>query len=587
MQKSFSFFLLRLRLTLSAFMLLTFALTINAQELPAGFAPGEKEKMPAYLQSRISKGITTPPQGSIRSMAEWEEVQALVITWRSYPEVLREIVRHAQQECLVLITTTDSNNVISYLTSGNVPLTNVRFLHEPSNSVWMRDYAGNSVYRNYVDSLFLVDWIYNRPRPYDDVMPAAHASYFGLPLYETTQAPYDLVHTGGNYMSDGFGTAFSEMLVLDENPTKTEAEVDSLMKWFMGITRYIKVPNLQYDNIHHIDMHMKLLNEETLLVGEFPSGISDGPQIEANLLYILNNYNSVFGTPYRVVRIPMPPSPSGAYPGAPYGNAWYRTYTNSVIVNNTVIIPTYYEQYDTTALRIYSEAMPGYNIVGINCNQTISASGAIHCITHTIGVNDPLLISHQELPDSYSAWPYEVNARIQHKSGIQNATVYYRTDTAQPFQSVSMTLTNPAEHTWTGYIPGQTQTVDVHYYIEATAQSGKTQKRPMPAPDGVFKFSVEPLNVGFDTQGYYAGINDIFPNPASAITCVPLTIERSTTGVLSIYNVLGQQVHVIHQGEFERGNRNYFFDASSFAGGVYYVVLKTNNSSDTQKVIIR
>ena len=36
-------------------------------------------------------------------------------------------------------------------------------------------------------------------------------------LYSTTQAPYDLVHTGGNFMCDGAGTAFSSELVLDEN----------------------------------------------------------------------------------------------------------------------------------------------------------------------------------------------------------------------------------------------------------------------------------------------------------------------------------------------------------------------------------
>lgn len=36
----------------------------------------------------------------------------------------------------------------------------------------------------------------------------------------------------------------------------------------MGIERYIKMQTLPYDGIHHIDMHMKLLDEETLLVGQ-------------------------------------------------------------------------------------------------------------------------------------------------------------------------------------------------------------------------------------------------------------------------------------------------------------------------------
>lgn len=55
------------------------------------------------------------------------------------------------------------------------------------------------------------------------------------------------------------------------------------MKKFMGIERYAKMEKLPYDGIHHIDMHMKLLDEETLLVGEYPAGIANGPQIEANI----------------------------------------------------------------------------------------------------------------------------------------------------------------------------------------------------------------------------------------------------------------------------------------------------------------
>ena len=35
------------------------------------------------------------------------------------------------------------------------------------------------------------------------------------------------------------------------------------------------MPTLPYDGIHHIDMHMKLLDEETLLVSEYPDGVAD------------------------------------------------------------------------------------------------------------------------------------------------------------------------------------------------------------------------------------------------------------------------------------------------------------------------
>lgn len=39
---------------------------------------------------------------------------------------------------------------------------------------------------------------------------------------------------------------------------------------YLGLDRYIKMETLPYDDIHHIDMHMKLIDEETILVGQFP-----------------------------------------------------------------------------------------------------------------------------------------------------------------------------------------------------------------------------------------------------------------------------------------------------------------------------
>ena len=117
-------------------------------------------------------------------------------------------------------------------------------------------------------------------------------------------------------MVDGLGTAFSSKLILDENPSLSNSQIDQIMHSFMGIDRYIKMETLPYDGIHHIDMHLKLLDEETLLVGQYPSGVSDGPQIEANINYILNNYQTPFGNPYKIVRIPMPPDASNDYPNA-------------------------------------------------------------------------------------------------------------------------------------------------------------------------------------------------------------------------------------------------------------------------------
>ncbi len=583
----------RIALTATAF---TLSAALIAQEtstiLPAGFAPGEKEQFGDYLRNQqqplSTQGvITTPPGGNLRTMAEWEEIQALTITWTSYTTTLREIVRHAVAETKVYIiaAASDTTSIKNTLTSNSIPLTNVRFIVAPYNSVWMRDYGQNTVYKNDVDSLMIVDWIYNRPRPKDDTVPRRIAAKLSnIPVYETSQAPYDLVHTGGNFMSDGFGTAFSSELVVDENQNHTLAEIDTTMRRFMGINRYIKMPTLPYDGIHHIDMHMKLLDEQTLLVGQYPVGVADGPQIEANLQYVLSNFNSKWGTPYKVIRIPQPPDQFGDYPDQ---NGSYCTYSNAVFVNKTVILPLYYQQYDTTALRIWQESLPGYKIRGINCNSIIQASGAIHCITHSVGVTDPLLISHQNLPNTTNTvTPYQVDAFIKHRSGIQTATLYYTTDTSQPYLSVPMTLTNVSGNIWTGFIPAQPAGTSVFYYIEGTSVSGKTQVRPMPAPLGYWKFDVlGSLNVN-SADAQAVSFKPAYPNPSHGITCIPVTLGKMQKGSLRVTDMLGKELGVIFDGEMPAGDKNYFINTLGMEAGVYHLVLQTESGRTVQQLMV-
>ena len=242
----------------------------SAQNESHRISESEKAAMPEYLRT-ISQfqatGITTPPLSPVRASAEWEEIDALIITWTNYQSILKEIVRYSRTETQVLIICSDSNSVKTYLTNNGVPLSNVSYIIAPYNSVWVRDYGPWNLYSNDVDSLALIDWIYNRPRLQDDMVPTAVANYTGLPLFQTTVSPNDLIHTGGNFMTDGFGTGFSSNLILTDNPTKTTSQIDTILSHFMGINRYIKMTTLPYDEIHHIDMHLKLLDEETILAG--------------------------------------------------------------------------------------------------------------------------------------------------------------------------------------------------------------------------------------------------------------------------------------------------------------------------------
>jgi agmatine/peptidylarginine deiminase len=554
----------------------------NREVLPKSLTESEKGLISEF-QFKNSR-MTPPPTGPVRAAAEWEEVEYLVVTWESnFQGILRQIVAAGVQECKVIITTQNQTAVANYLTAGGVDLTNVIFMNAPWNSIWIRDYGGNTIYSDDVGERALTDWIYNRPRPNDDVMPSAHALETGLPIYITDSGTNDLVNTGGNYMSDGLGNAFASRLILDENAAgnpygvsvKTEAEIDAIMQAYMGIENYIKMEVLPYDVIHHIDMHMKLLDEETLLVSRYPPGVADGPQIEANIDYVLDNFQSPFGTPYDIKWIDAPPSESGSYPNT---GGHYRTFSNSIFINKTILVPTYRPEVDDPALAYYEELLPGYNVVGIDVDNPgenlIALLGALHCITHTIGVEDPLWIVHQPVDEANSNSSVAIDAMIKHSSGISGASVFWREEGASTYNETPMTFVS--DDNWTANLNITSENIE--YYIWSQANSGKTITRPIVAPDGFWTIDLQVLSVEEWAQKQ---ISMPYPNPAT--DKVSFNFENVPGAInISIYNLLGQK---LFETEIENGHGIITLDLKDRWNGTLLVRFDGEFGTVNRKII--
>ncbi len=556
----------------------------SAQSLPNNMTAKEKELMKNYVPPFSSVETTTPPVSPARTQAEWEESSGFIMAWTSFNAIQAQIIKYGQLEGKVYLFCSDSNSVKTYLTGQSVtPTSNIKYIYGGFNTIWARDYGPWAIYKNVVDSLSLVDWIYNRPRPLDDQIPVLLSNYLSIPVYSTTTAPYALTHTGGNFMTDGNGTGFSSKLILNENSGLSTAQIDTIMKKFMGITRYPKMETLPYDQIHHIDMHIKLLDEETLLVSQYPAGIADGPGIEANLQYILANFTTCYGKPYKVVRIIAPPGPTGTYPNS---GGDYRTYTNSLIINKTVLVPTYAAQYDSTALRIYREAMPGYKIYGIDCNAIIPSLGAIHCITKEIGVADPVFISHSGIRTSLPNIVNQVKAYIKTKTGVASARIFWRTDTVSAYTQVNMSA-QPGD-TFIANIPSQTAGTKMYYYISATSVSGRTVEKPITAPSGYYKFTYENAT-GIENPGSFVSTYSLeqnFPNPFNPVTTIKYSVPQYGFITLKVYDMLGKELASLVNENKSAGNYSVNFNAGEYSSGVYYYKMISGSYSSVRTMML-
>lgn len=560
----------------------------NAQNpLPRNLSEEEKEFLASENFAPTQNFLSNPPPGEVRTPAEWEEMQSVIITWQGFNSILADIVINLKNDVEIIIVCDNANTVENYLQNKGIDISqNVKIIEVPSNSIWVRDYGPNSGYLTETGELVWIDWIYNRPRYKDDQVPVILGAKLGIPVYESASAPEDLVNTGGNFMSDGMGNGFSSDLVLDENGSNnqfgmsnhSESDVDAIMEKYMGIKQYLKMEALPFDLIHHIDMHMKMIDEETILVGEYPEGIADGPQIEANIQYILNNLSTAYGRTFKIKRIPMPPGPNGKYPNQ---GGDYRTYANALIANTTVILPTYSEQYDTTAIRIWKEIMPGYNIKGINCNSIIPLSGALHCITKEVAVNNPITINMAKNEDWCINEPFIISATAHSNFPISSVILNYSINGQSSTKSMELNI----DGSYSFNLGFLNESDIVTYFINVTDESGKSINRPIVGENGPRVTKIINCNVTSTYETDFS-LTKIYPNPARSITCIELDAKNYGAIEISLLNMNGHLVTQIFKGESKARNNKFFFDASSLVHGTYILKIQSNSAILFKKLIV-
>ena len=164
-------------------------------------------------------------------------------------------------------TNSQQNTVRNQLQNvSNINMNNINFVVGSIDSYWTRDYGpwfildGN-------DEFGVADFTYNRPsRPNDDAHMAIMANFLNINHFD-----FPIVHTGGNYMSDGYGTAASDDLLYNENNNLTQAQILQYCNDYLGINNYHVTIDPQGDYIAHIDCWGKFLAVDKVLIAQLPS----------------------------------------------------------------------------------------------------------------------------------------------------------------------------------------------------------------------------------------------------------------------------------------------------------------------------
>lgn len=81
-------------------------------------------------------------------------------------------------------------------------------------------------------------------------------------------------------------------------------------------------------------------------------------------------------------------------------------------------------------------------------------------------------------------------------------------------------------------------------------------------------------------------LNQNRPNPFNPVTEITFSLAQSQQATLTVYNIAGQVVEVIHEGTLSAGGHSFIWDGSSRASGVYFYRLKTSDFVQTRKMVL-
>jgi agmatine deiminase len=322
----------------------------------------------------------TPRRRGFRMPAEWEPHEATWISWphnredwpgrfTPIPWVYGEIVRKlaAVERVRILVQNrafeTQARRVLEKVGAN---LDAVEFFPRETDRVWTRDYCPLFV-KNRRGEIALTAWRFNAWAKYDDwhkdaTIPAFLGKRLKLPVFTP-----EIVLEGGSIDVNGQGLLLTteECLlspVQARNPELGRVEIERRLCEYLGVASVIWLKNgIAGDDTHgHVDDLARFVNAETVaLCAE--SDPADAATLRAAGL--------------KVVKLPMP------RPLWFDGRQLPASYANFYIANGLVLVPTFNDPNDRTALTILARQFPDREVVGINCTDLIWGLGALHCMT--------------------------------------------------------------------------------------------------------------------------------------------------------------------------------------------------------------
>ncbi len=337
----------------------------------------------------------------LRVPAEWERHEATWLGWphniedwpgkfSPIPWVYAEIVRRITPGEIVKILVESKGHekkALNVLKAANVDVSNVEFYLAKTDRGWMRDIVPAFVKNN--SELLMTEFKFNGWAKYpnhkkDQKIPAFISKKINISMTHAVHKNKHVVLEGGSIDINGKGTLLTteECLMSEKlqirNPGFTKKDYEEIFKSFLGISTVLWLGDgIAGDDTHgHVDDLCRFVNKNTLLLVQEKNARDDNYIKLNENRERAENFRMNDGSKVETIYLPMPE------PVIFKGQRLPASYANFYISNSAVLVPTFNDPNDKTALGIIGELINDRPVIGIHSLDLVWGLGTLHCLTH-------------------------------------------------------------------------------------------------------------------------------------------------------------------------------------------------------------
>ena len=339
-----------------------------------------------------AKTAPTPRSLGLRMPAEWDEHEAIWLSWphdpesfgeglpgaeRAYVEIIRAIHKSERVELFVLDEEM-RRRVLDFLDRAGVDPARVCFHVHRYADVWFRDYGPTFLVGG---RRAMVHWIFNAwGNKYEELkgdteIPRVIERELGIETFRPA-----VVMEGGSIDVDGEGTLLTTeqcLLNPNRNPSLSRADIERVLGEHLSVRRvlWLKEGIAGDDTDGHVDDIARFVAPQTVVCAVEDDKTDENFAPLKDCFQTLESSEDARGRRLNVVRLPMPEPVSAG------GRRLPASYANFYIGNGVVLAPVFGCRRDDAALKVLEGVFPGRRIAPIPCRDLVRGLGTVHCVS--------------------------------------------------------------------------------------------------------------------------------------------------------------------------------------------------------------